>query len=132
MAAWEERYRKDMRNFLESDRVLTIVDPNRGYRFDGEAEDENVSPYGYSDYSATEHLWKCGTASLEGAEVYERTYSMFQGTFVDNEDEVGINVKYVSCQCGKVKNRYGRWQGSFADLINHLTGGKDAPASFTL
>lgn len=121
---WEERYRNDIREFLETPGTLTVIDM---YRYWGEEKpkimDDQVSPYGYTDFKATSHLRKCGVASLEGAEVYEKTYSMFAGTFVDNENEVGINVKYVSCQCGEVKGRFGRWAGSFAELINKITGG---------
>lgn len=84
---------------------------------------EEVSQYGWTDFRAWEHIDTCCEWIVtEGTKVTEKTYSMFVGTFVDNEDEVGINAEGVSCKCGKYKDVTIRATCSLGEAIQSLIG----------
>ncbi len=87
---------------------------------------EEVSVYGWADYDAVEHTASygdnCEWVVPEGTKVTEKTYSMFMGTWSDNEDEVGINAEGVSCKCGKYKDVTIRATCSLGEAIRSLIG----------
>lgn len=123
---WQERYNTAIREFLTEN--AEFIDPNRfsQHRLPDEPEDARASTFGWRTHDRQhggEGGGECGLVIPAGATVTERTYSVFEGTFVDNEDEVGLNVHPVSCNCGTVTDGYARWVGSMAELVEHFTGG---------
>lgn len=84
---------------------------------------EEVSQYGWTDYEAWEHIdGGCEWVIPPGTKVIEKTYSMFDGTFTSNKDEVGINAEGVSCKCGKYKRVTIRVVMSLGEAIRELIG----------
>ena len=75
--------------------------------------------YGWRDWS---HKDKCRVVSIDQDTVRERILSTFQGTFVDNTDEVGMEVR-ATCQCGKYKDKWLRYTGSFGETLEILLKG---------
>lgn len=123
-----KEYREKLRDFIARKGMKV----NFEQRFSTDAEDD-VSTYGWTDYDATDHItpWRgrgaakregCEWIVPEGAELYERTYSMFTDTFSDNEQEVGINVKGCSCKCGKYKDVTLRYKGSLTEVLADILG----------
>ena len=84
---------------------------------------DDVSPYGWSDYDAWEHIINgCSWVVPEGTVVKETTYSMFDGTFTGNKDEVGLNAAGVHCACGKYTDVTIRLTTSLGEAIRTLVG----------
>jgi hypothetical protein len=122
---WEAEYKAKLRKFMEDKGAKVEINEDAEYEWD------EVSPYGWSDYDAVDHTrpaqgrWPgdgCHWVVPEGATLTERTYSMFDGTFTDNKDEVGINVHPAHCACGKYTDVTLRYVGSLGDVIRELTG----------
>lgn len=96
-------------------------------RYSWEKEDD-VSTYGWADYDAVDHVSTgkygdgCFWVVPEGTVVKEYTYSMFTGTFADNDEEVGINAIGCHCKCGKYKDVTLRVTSSLGDAIQALLG----------
>lgn len=123
---WNEEYKAKVRQFI-ADKGMKIEIDNR-YALN---EDDDVSTYGWSDYTAAKHVFPaegkypgggCHWIVPEGAKLYERTYSMFTDTFHDNEDEVGVNVRGCRCACGKYEDVILRWTGSMSDMLHSILG----------
>ena len=130
MTDWTDEYKAAMRSFMEKHGMKVVVEE----RFYDWAEDDDVSPYGWGDHEAYSHVRPaegkypgegCHWIVPEGAKLYERTYSQFAGTFVDNENEVGINVAGCRCACGKYTDVILRYTGTLAEVMREITG---APA----
>lgn len=111
--SWQDDYRDRIRAFM-----LTH----------GEAVQFNlfreVSPYGWEDSEINGHAhttqWyqaPCRWVIPEGALLTEERYSMFEGTFAENRDELGVNVTGCRCACGKYTDVTLRWVGSLADIL---------------
>lgn len=95
-----------------------------------------ASSYGWRDWQAADHIAgrerneqeqehgspKCEWIVPEGITVHEETYSMFAGTFVGNEDEVGLNAPGCHCKCGKYKDVTLRVTCSLGEAIKTLVG----------
>lgn len=136
MTDWTVEYKARVRQFIAE--KGSKIDPDR--RYDWEADDE-VSTYGWVDYVAVEHT-RAATGSHpgegcrwivpEGARLYERTYSQFAGTFNDNENEVGVNVRGCRCACGRYDDVILRWTGSLADMLHAILGMPDLHAEVIL
>ena len=145
----EEEYRAGLRRLLEENGVVVRIDEQERRR---SPEDPSywVSPYGWKDHDATQHVksptardlatWgeeecnryfgRCGLIIPAGASVEEVTYSEFQGTFVDNDSTVGINAygggrtseTSIHCTCGKYRGLTVRWEGSLRDALMAVLG----------
>lgn len=88
-----------------------------------------VSSYGWKHHEAIAHCrqWgdKCHWVIPASATLEERTYSLFQDTFTDNKDEVGINVYPCHCRCGKYTDITLRYVASLGETIRELTADHD-------
>jgi hypothetical protein len=120
-----EEYKERLRELLRTKGHAVVF---------SERDFEEVSPYGWTYFRADHHCTPkisslglnrnagdCQWVIPEGAKVVERTYSMFAGTFTDNDSEVGINVSPVHCQCGKYKDMTLRYTASLGETIRALT-----------
>src|SRR5688572_4395275 len=105
MTEFDDQLKAGMRRLVAEKGKPVEFHENYGYR--------SVSTYGWVDSNASEHVrpgsWNkkekgCEWVIPEGIAVKEETYSMFDGTFTGNKDEVGINAEGVSCKCGKYKD----------------------------
>ena len=114
---WEVEYKAKLRAFME----VNAYPIQFNKRWDSDPEDE-VSVYGWTDWDAVWHIRDddCSWIIPEGAELYERTYSQFQDTFTDNENEVGVNVLGCHCACGQYKDIGLRYAGSLSNVLNGL------------
>jgi hypothetical protein len=85
-----------------------------------------VSTFGWTDYEASEHTAsygdKCHWIVPEGTLVKETSYSQFNGTFVDNEEQLGLNAAGCRCACGKYTDVTLRVTSSLGDAIQALLG----------
>ena len=84
-----------------------------------------IDYYGWEDYAGQCHVDPrydgCKWEVPEGSLLYEETYDQFQGTFYEGDtSEDGINVSGCRCACGKFTDVTLRWDGTLAELINHL------------
>lgn len=137
MTDWNEEYRAKVRDFMARNGKRILVD--KRYGFD---PDDAVSPYGWTDYDAMEHVRSveikkypgegCHWIIPEGAVLYERTYYMFNGTFHDNTDEIGVNVKGCRCACGKYEDAILRWTGSVGEMLHDILNLPDSQKEVTL
>lgn len=121
--------------------INEAFDPKDPWNFESE-----VSVYGWTDYKAQLHappaawasgrsrslsrsprrntymeIGTCNWVVPEGVVLRERSYSQFDGTGCDNEDEVGINVYGCHCECGQYTDMVLRYTASLADTIRELT-----------
>jgi hypothetical protein len=123
-----KEYREKLRDFVARKGRKVNFEKRWGFE-----EDDEVSIYGWVDYDAEAHLQgrdrkgertlpPCSWVVPEGAELYERTYSMFTDTFSDNEQEVGINVKGCRCACGKYADVTLRYKGSLTEVLADILG----------
>ncbi|QBI98809.1 hypothetical protein SEA_BOBBY_179 [Mycobacterium phage Bobby] len=85
---------------------------------------DDPSIYGWTDYNAWDHTreGKCRWIVPEGAIVNEETLAMFEGTFTDCKDEVGLNVAGCRCACGKYEDATLRVVTSLGEAIRALLG----------
>jgi hypothetical protein len=127
MTDWTDEYKRKMRAFMEEKGVPVAVE-KRGYDWE---KDDDVSPYGWTDYDALRHCKGvdsgyqgdgCAWVVPEGARLYERTYNQFDGTFTDNKNQVGINVAGCRCACGKYTDTFLRFDGTLDEVIRQITG----------
>lgn len=83
-----------------------------------------VSPYNWMDIAADRHVseGECTWTIDEGARLREETYSVFEGTFVDNRDEIGVNVFPARCTCGTYTDMTLRYLGSLGDVLRFVLG----------
>ena len=96
MSSVDEELKSRMRAFLGANAL-----PMRGAK--------SRSVYGVIDYRAHFHMWedKCRFVIPEGTVVREVIRSEFMGTFVDNEDSVGLEIDDgIFCACGVVGTRW--------------------------
>lgn len=134
-----EEYKKALRELVaRKGKPVEFQEP----RYEWEDED-GVSSYGWQNIEALEHVMQitdeqrkrygysvedypaCEWVVDEGAELKERTYSMFDGTGCGNQDEVGINVTPARCKCGKYQGVTLRYTASLADTLHELFGNDD-------
>lgn len=130
MTDWTDEYKAAMRAFVEKHgKKVLVVDKDYDWQ-----DDDETNVYGWQDFDSYEHVrpatekWRgdgCHWVVPEGARLYERTYNQFAGTFVDNENEVGINVAGCRCACGKYTDVILRYTGTLAEVMREITG---APA----
>lgn len=144
----EEEYRNGLRKLLATKSVVVKINEQ-----DRQADPNNpefwVSPYGWKDHDATNHVrtptanelkWygadahrdiqSCGLYIPRGAQIQEVAYSEFQGTFVDNESHIGINAygggksseTQIRCNCSKYRGLTVRWQGSLQEALTEILG----------
>jgi hypothetical protein len=109
---WTVEYKRRVREFMQQNgRAVEHRDDSYGL--------QNVSVYGWCDYDAQRHIYddKCAWIVPKGAQLEERTYSQFVGTFTDNAEEIGINVSPAHCACGRYTNRTLRHDGSLQDIL---------------
>lgn len=119
MPDWAEEYRAKVREFMAKNGRKIDIRPKR---FDWEDDDE-VSTYGWTDFEADEHIRAgCRWIIPEGAVLYERTYSQFEDTDVDNINEVGVNIRGCECACGQYQNAVLRWTGSVTQMLHSILG----------
>lgn len=119
MPDWTDEYRAKVREFMAKNGQKVEVQPKR-YGWQG---DDETSTYGWTDYEAQEHIRKgCHWIVPGGATLYERTYSQFDGTDVDNLQEVGVNVRGCECACGKYQKVILRWTGSVTTMLHSILG----------
>lgn len=86
----------------------------------GELVATDASFYGWRDYSEEEwvgrrpHYRAC---ALTGTSVHETSWGEFMGTFYDGDTTVhGVEVRGVSCACGRLKDRRVRWTAHPGDV----------------
>lgn len=109
-----EKYKEALREFMVKYGEPAKVDQEKEYDW------ERVNYYGWHDFDSFDHLTNCKAVIPDGAKLKEYTYSMFAGTFVDSDDEVGVEVYPVHCECGELENITLRYVGSFGDVIQKL------------
>lgn len=136
MTDWNDEYKARVRTFVEQHgKPVEFTEK----RYDWQ-DDDQVSVYGWTDYDALKHCkpkegWRgggCHWIVPEGATMYERTYSQFEGTFTDNNDEAGVNVKGCHCACGKYTDMTLRWVGSVTDMLHSILQLPNARLEITL
>lgn len=120
---WVEGYRKAVSRLLERHGTFVRLE---GYEdlLPGTAEgdyDEYRLTYGWSDYDY-EHIGKCGIKAWDYESLRERSLSQFQGTFTDNTEEVGMEMR-ATCNCGKFTNKWVRYTGSLGEALQAVLGG---------
>lgn len=123
----EKEYKEKLRDFMA--RKGSAVKFDKRWDFQ---DDDEVSPYGWTDFEAEYHILgqgyrkdtggPCKWVVPEGAELYERTYSMFDNTFTDNKPEAGINVTGCHCECGKYSDVTLRFVGSLTEVLHDILG----------
>lgn len=125
MTDWSDEYRARVRDFMARHGNPVQFRPRQ---YDWEADDE-VSTYGWHDLEAMDHAGgtvrrrgTCHWVVPEGARLSERSYTMFAGTFVDADHEMGVNVTGARCACGRYPNVTLRWVGSVAEMLHDLLG----------
>lgn len=81
------------------------------------------SMYAWRDYDTEydgsggyRHIYSCGTASV-GEVKEDTTWWEFAGTDADNHYKHGMEVRGVTCNCGKITNRTYRWDASVGEAI---------------
>jgi len=86
-----------------------------------------VSTYGWEDIGARDHVadGNCTWTIEEGARLREEIYSVFEGTFVENRDEIGVNVFPARCTCGTHTDMTLRYLGSLGDVLRFVLGVED-------
>lgn len=116
-----------------------IVEAGKPVQFIGEDSSGKpaVSFYSWWDFGAIRHVdaryGACAWEVPEGSFMYEETYDQFQGTFYEGDtSEDGINVSGCRCACGKYADVTLRWEGTLAELINHLAPKDDTKVGWTL
>lgn len=116
---WEDDYKAKLRTFMEQHGAAV--------EFDTRWATETVSPYDWRDAKKNEHAtsdkWyeaPCRWVVPVGAQLKEREYSKFEGTFTDNKDEVGVNVYGCRCACGKYEDVTLRWIGSLGAILQEI------------
>jgi len=133
---WTDEYRAKVRAFMAEHGTKVEVRPRE---YDWQDDDE-VSTYGWGDHAAYTHIHPsgkdpepgCRWIVPPGARLYERSYSQFNGTFADNADEVGVNVRGCRCACGRYEDVILRWTGSVADMLHAILGMPDLRAEVEL
>lgn len=78
--------------------------------------DEFSTTYGWKDWY---HRDECRVVEWDLASLRERTLSQFEGTFTDNSQEVGMEMK-GTCACGKYKNKWVRYTGTLSEALEVL------------
>jgi hypothetical protein len=123
----EAEYKLKLREFM-SKHGAPVQFQEKRYEWQ---DDDDVSTYGWHDWDKVWHTHERGSHRLaegchwivpEGAELIERTYSQFNGTFTDNNQEVGINVSGCHCACGKYTDVTLRYVGTLTEVLHSLLG----------
>ena len=112
---WVAGYRAAVARLLMEQGEFVRIDAYSDDDQPGEYETYQVT-YGWRDW---DHKYKCRVVSIDQDTVRERTLSLFDGTFVDNSSEVGMEVR-ATCQCGKYTDKWLRYTGSFAETLEIL------------
>lgn len=88
--------------------------------------DTRDTTYGWWDYRHQQDLSHyggdpacTGVVSVDMSTLRERTISQFVGTFTDNENEVGVEVR-ATCACGQYTDKWLRWAGTVGDILPAL------------
>lgn len=119
MPDWTDEYRAKVRAFIAAHGQKVEIAEKR---FDWQ-DDDDVSTYGWIDHEAAGHIHEgCRWIVAEGASLYERTYSQFDGTDADNINEVGVNVRGCECACGMYQKVILRWTGSVTEMLHSILG----------
>lgn len=131
MSEWEDRYRDRIRQFMETRGTPVAFE----VRMEGTPHEyKSVSSYGYTHFGQATHVTRggCRWVIPSGAVVHEETYSMFVGTFTDNDSEVGLNVDGVTCACGEYTDVTLRFAGNLGEIMRHISDEPDPPGVITL
>lgn len=82
----------------------------------GDYNDGNVV-YGWHDWDWKRHVEDgCRIVSWTYDSLREKSLSLFDNTFTDNKDEIGIEMK-ATCACGDYADRYVRWTGTLGEAL---------------
>lgn len=94
------------------------------FKDEGHSSRPTVSEYCWRDIDATEHVREgdCTWTIEESAQLHEEIYSVFEGTFVDNRDEIGVNAAPARCTCGAYTEMTLRYLGSLGDVLRFILG----------
>lgn len=106
----------------QKDRVRAFL-VQRACPVEHTSDSQGVSPYRWQDHRAYEHVHsfrdspaECQIVIPPHVVIREVRYSMFQDTFSDNADEVGVECP-AACTCGRYPEFTVRWVGSIGDLL---------------
>ena len=69
-----------------------------------------------------DHLRTCGIASWDLPSVREKSLSQFEGTFMDNREEVGMEMR-ATCSCGQYTDKWVRWVGTLGKALEVILKG---------
>jgi hypothetical protein len=77
-------------------------------------ERSHLLTYGWVDYDADNHARKCRVLPLGSP--WAEWWSEFEGTFVENSNHEGVEVK-VMCECKRLNGRVIRWEAKLRDVM---------------
>lgn len=118
---WVDGYRKAVSELMKErgDFVrLEAYERHKSWTKDGDYDEFNTT-YGWRDW---DHAKKCSIVEWDLASLRERTLSQFQGTFADNSEEVGMEMK-GTCACGKYVDKWVRYTGTLGEALEVLLRG---------
>ena len=73
---------------------------------------------GWESYGDTVHLQECGGTANPETKLEETYVREFMGTFYEGDTSVAVvELKGVSCNCGKLADRTIRWKGNVGEFI---------------
>lgn len=85
-----------------------------------------VSPYGWTDFKANQHLKNCSWVLPPEVAIEEVTYSEFYDTYSENSENIGINAvgvgESIRCACGKYSNVTLRYEASLGEVLTGILG----------
>jgi hypothetical protein len=123
---WVEGYQRAVSRLLEE--KGTFVDlrhygRDEWFMDEPDPSDYEEPTYGWKDWRHTFPASEdgfggdgCKTVSLDHASLRERSLSLFDNTFTDNKDEVGMEMR-ATCACGEYTDRWVRWVGTMSDAL---------------
>lgn len=121
---WVDGYRKAVADLLGAKGNFVRLEAYQqqfSWDVEGDYADSRVV-YGWLDWD--DHMRRCGVKEWDLESLRERSLSLFEGTFVDNSTEVGMEMR-ATCNCGLYENKWVRWVGSFAEGLEHVLKGSN-------
>lgn len=126
---WVAGYRAAVARLLEKNGEfvrLNAYDDEPGWGVEEGDYDECNITYGWSGgYEWMRHLTgnNCtGIVSWDHESLRERSLSLFEGTFVGNKNEAGLEMK-ATCKCGEYTDKWVRWTGTVTEALEVLLRG---------
>lgn len=114
---WVDGYRKAVSLLLERHGCFVRLEGYGSGQLGASVGDysEYRLSYGWRD-SDYDHISKCGIKEWDLESLREKPLSQFQGTFADDTEEVGLEMK-ATCNCGKFTDKWVRHVGSMGEAI---------------